>query len=291
MKDAKNANLRNCFSDKAKRLWNYFTTYERTWLLVFSLIAIVCSIILPEDSSRSIFGTTLDGTLITVFVVVSTIIGLLAEILASKQSKWHAFIYIFVEILEIIRFLLVIAWTQMLVCLLFWLPIHIITFINWQKHEDKAEKEKTIVRALKPKYVVMLISGVVVWTLVFGYLFAYLTEGMNLFTTELSQAISPYLDACASALAIANGILLYFRYTESWIVWIIYSIVCIPFYILNGWYVFIVLQLGYLTNAIYGYVTWKKYTKNKADKNQKNEETKENYKQSELTEDKENQHP
>ena len=269
---------------KMKKIWNYFNLYEKLWFLIFSLIAIGCSIILPEDSAGGIFGGVIDGTVITIFVVVSTIIGLFCELLSSKQSKWQAFIYIFVEFLEITRFLLVIAWTQMFVCLLFWLPMHIITFINWDKNKDKQNKEKTVVRSLKPNQVFFLIVGVFVWTAVFGYLFAYLTEGMNLFNTELSEAISPYLDACLAGLAIANGILLFFRYKENWIVWLIYSILSIPFYIINGWYVFIVLQLGYITNTIYGYLCWTKYIKSQQEENQNIESLKENLEESSVLE-------
>lgn len=243
---------------KMKQLWEYFTTYEKWWLLIFSIIAIIASIVMPEDSVNGI-----DGTVITVFCTISTLACLVCEMLASKQSKWNAFIYIFVEILEIIRFFMIAMIANVFVSLLFWLPIHIITFINWQKNEDKQKKELTVVRSLKTKQAICLVVAIVIWTLVIGYLLARFMPDSGFFSSDAHQIAASYLDACASALAIANGVLLYFRFKESWYPWIAYSIVSIAYMVLSGFWIFIVLQLGYLTNAIYGYLKWTKYIKEK----------------------------
>ena len=37
----------------------------------------------------------------------------------------------------------------------------------------------------------------------------------------------------------------------------------IVLYAITGLWIFLVLQLGYLTNTIYGYMCWTKYIKNK----------------------------
>ena len=234
---------------KMKKLWEYFSTYEKWWLLIFSIIAIVASIVMPEESVNGI-----DGTVITLFCVFSTLASLICEVLASKQSKWNNFIYIFVEILEIVKFLMIAMIATLLVCLLFWLPIHIVTFINWQKHEDAQKKEMTVVRSLKPKQAIMLVAGIVVWTVVIGYLLARFMPDTGFFSSDSHQVVAAYLDAYASALAVANGVLFFFRFRESWYPWILYSIVNIVYLILSGFWIFIVLQLGYLTNAIYGYI-------------------------------------
>ena len=241
---------------KMKKLWTYFSTYEKWWLLIFSIIAIVASIIMPEESTNGI-----DGTLVTVFCVVSTLACLVCEILAAKQSKWNAFIYIFVEILEITRFLMIAMYANLFVSLLFWLPIHIVTFINWQKHEDKQKKEMTIVRSLKPKQAILLVTAIALWTVAGGYLLARFMPDTGFFSSDAHQVAAAYLDACSSALAIANGVLLFFRFKESWYPWIAYSLVSIAYMALSGFWIFIVLQLGYLTNAIYGYLHWSKYIK------------------------------
>ena len=244
---------------KMKELWEYFTTYEKWWLLIFTTLTIIASIFFPEETTNGI-----DGTILTIIYLVNVVLGIFCEVLAAKQSKWNAFIYIIVEVIEITKFILLSAmFSSMIVSLFFWLPMHIITFINWGKHEDKKKKELTEVRSLKPIHAGLLFVGVVVWTLVMGYLFAYFAPDTEFFSSEAQKVAVAYLDACLSALSIANGILLYFRFKENWIVWMMYSLVSIAVYIMTGLWVFLVLQFGYITNTIYGYLKWTKYIKEK----------------------------
>lgn len=250
-------------SNQKKSLWTYFSTYEKLWLLIFCVIAIVASVVMPEDSVNGI-----DGTVITIFCVVSTIICLVCELLAAKQSKWNAFIYIFVEILEITRFLMIAAIANMFVSLLFWLPMHIITFINWNKHKDVNQKEVTEVRSLNLKQTLILMASIVVWTLVIGYLLARFMPDTGFFSSEGAEVAAAYLDACSSALAVANGVLLYLRYKESWYAWMLFSVLQVIYMALSGFWIFIVLQLGYITNTIYGYFKWSKYIQEKQTTNQ-----------------------
>jgi len=260
-----NENVQN---RKGKKLWGYFTTYEVCWFLIFTALTIAVSIVFPEESINGV-----SGTLLTVIYLFNVILGIFCELLTSKQSKWSLFLYIFVEIIEIVKFILISAlFASMIVSLFFWLPMHIISFISWHKHEDQKRKELTVVRSLKPKHAVILFVGVAVWTLVMGYLVAAYAPDTEFFSNDSIKVTVSYLDACISALAIANGILLYFRFKENWIVWLISSILCIITYALTGWWVFIVLQLGYITNTIYGYACWTKYIKNKANE-QANDQT------------------
>lgn len=254
--------FKNQSNGKIKNLWNYFTTYEKIWFIVFSLATIIVSIFIPEETTNGV-----SGTLLTVLYLVNVILGIMCELLTSKQSKWSFFLYIFVEIIEIVKFIMLSAmFSSMLVALFFWLPMHIISFISWNKHKDKKEQEKTVVRSLKPKHAVMLFAGVVVWTLAMGYLFAVISPDSELFSSDAVKVAVCYLDACLSALSIANGILLYFRFKENWIVWLGYIIISSVVMIITGLWVFLVLQLGYLTNTIYGYMCWTKYiTSNKTE--------------------------
>ena len=94
-----------------------------------------------------------------------------------------------------------------------------------------------------------------------GYLFAAISPDSELFSSDAMKVAVCYLDACLSALSIANGILLYFRFKENWIVWLAYIAISTVVMIMTGLWVFIILQLGYLTNTIYGYLCWTKYIK------------------------------
>lgn len=248
---------------KMKKLWQYFTSYEKIWFISFVLLTIIVSIFFPEETTNGI-----DGTLLTVIYLANVILGILCELLTSKQSKWSFFLYIFVEIIEIAKLILLSAmFSSMIVALFFWLPMHIISFINWHKHEDKKKKELTVVRSLKPKHAVLLFVGIAVWTVAMGYLFATISPDSDIFSNDGVKVAVCYLDACLGALSIANGLLLYFRFKENWIVWLAYIVISSVVMVMTGLWVFLVLQLGYLTNTIYGYVCWTKYIKNNKTEN------------------------
>ena len=71
--------------------------------------------------------------------------------------------------------------------------------------------------------------------------------------------VGGYLDACASAVGIANGLFILFRYREQWIAWYIVCILEIALNIMAGQGILLVLKAGYLTNTTYGYIKWTKY--------------------------------
>lgn len=68
-----------------------------------------------------------------------------------------------------------------------------------------------------------------------------------------------YIDACASAVGIANGVFILLRYREQWIAWYICSALETVINILAGQWILLVLKVGYLTNTTYGYIKWTKY--------------------------------
>ena len=70
-----------------------------------------------------------------------------------------------------------------------------------------------------------------------------------------------YVDACCSAVGIANGLFILFRYQEQWIAWYISTFLEIAINIMSGQWVLLVLKAGYLTNTTYGYIKWNKYIK------------------------------
>jgi nicotinamide mononucleotide transporter len=150
----------------------------------------------------------------------------------------------------------------MTVTLLFWLPIDILSYINWTKHKDDMEDELTVVRRLKGYQEVLVIIAIAVWTIVVGYFIS----GLDIRTdflggNEQLETIMIYLDACASAVGIANGLFIFFRLREQWIAWYICAALEAVMNILAGQYVLLVLKLGYFTNTTYGYIKWSRYIK------------------------------
>ena len=73
------------------------------------------------------------------------------------------------------------------------------------------------------------------------------------------ETVVAYLDACVSAVAVVNGVLIFLRYQEQWIAWMMDAILEGVINILSGQYVLLVLKAGYITNSTYGYIKWRKY--------------------------------
>ena len=108
----------------------------------------------------------------------------------------------------------------------------------------------------------IVILGIIVWTAGVGYLLTTLDLGTDLFNgNELLEVIVCYLDACVSAVGVANGVFILLRYREQWIAWFIDALLegVINIFLGN----ILILKLGYLTNCTYVYIKWSNYIKYK----------------------------
>lgn len=244
--------------ERMKQLWNYFTTYEKIWFFSILILAIVFAFLFPEEEVNGV-----NGQIIMALYLADIILNILCELLISKQSKWNFIVSLFVEITEIlICVVLSYRFATMASTLFFWIPIDIISFINWNKHPDKQEEDLTKVRKLSGLMEVLVIVGIIVWTLGVGYFLTTLDMGTDLFNgNEVLEVIVCYLDACVSAVGIANGVFILLRYREQWIAWYINTFLETVINILSGQYILLILKAGYLTNTTYGYLKWSKYIK------------------------------
>ena len=246
------------FKQKLIDLWNYFTLYEKIWFFSILILASLFAVIFPEEDVNGV-----KGSIIMALYLADTFLNILCELLISKQSKWNFIVSVFVEITEIlICVVLAYRFATMATTLFFWLPIDIISFISWNKHPDKKDDELTEVRKLSGLQEVLVIAGIVVWTLVVGYILTCIDLGTDLFNgNKTLEVIVCYLDACASAVGVANGVFILLRYREQWIAWYISSILEAAINIISGQFVLLVLKVGYLTNTTYGYIKWTQYIK------------------------------
>ncbi len=239
-----------------------FTAYEQIWFVSILVLAAIFSLIFPEESANGV-----NGLVIMALYLLDTFLNILCELLISKQSKWNFIVSVFVEITEIaICLVLMYRFATLASTLFFWLPCDIISFINWHKHPDQEEEELTKVRTLKGWQEVLIILAIVVWTVGIGYLLTTIDLGSDFFKNRTLEVIVCYMDACVSAVGIANGLFILFRYREQWIAWYIDAILEGIMNILSGQYVLLILKLGYLTNTTYGYIKWTKYIKQAEEK-------------------------
>lgn len=248
-----------CASFVLMAVWgSFFTTYEKCWFLLIMVLASVVSIFAPEESCNGV-----NGLWIMILYLADTFLNILCELLISKQSKWNFIVSLFVEVTEIaICVVLAYRFATMLSTLFFWIPIDILSFINWHKHPDKKEDDLTKVRSLSGLAEVLILLGIVVWTVVVGYFLSGLDITTDLFHgNEVLATVVCYLDACATAVGICNGLFIFFRIKEQWIAWFIEAILEGVINIISGQWVLLPLKLGYLTNSTYGFIKWTKYIK------------------------------
>ena len=234
-----------------------FTTYEKSWFISIMVLATIFSVVFPEESANGV-----NGIIIMLLYLLDTFLNILCELLISKQSRYNFLVSVLVEIVEIaICVVLMYRFATMATTLFFWLPIDIISYINWSKHKDDEENELTVVRKLRGYQEVLVIIGIIVWTFVIGYLISGLNIATDFYNNELLETFIIYIDACASAVGIANGLFIFFRLQEQWIAWYICAFLEAVINIISGQYVLLVLKLGYFTNSTYGYIKWSRYIK------------------------------
>jgi len=250
-----------------RKLLNHFTKYEIIWFCSITVLAIACTILFPEDEVNGI-----NGKVVMALYLADTILNVACELLIAKQSKWNFIVSLGVEAAEIAVCVVMAArWTTCAVTIFFWIPIDIISFINWNRHPDRAEKDLTEVRSLSGKQETLVLIAIAIWTILAGFITCYLTEDIlisDFFGENRNlEVVTCYIDACVAALGIANGVFIWLRYKEQWIAWYAYAILELVLNIIAiaaghpGQSVLLILKLGYLSNTTYGYIKWGKYIK------------------------------
>ncbi len=204
------------------------------------------------------------AAIITFLYVLDVILNITCELLISKQSKWNFIVSLGVEVVEIIICIVCMyRFATMVTTLLFWIPCDIISFVMWHRHPDKQKEELTVVKKLTWWQDILIVAGIAVWTVGVGYLLTLLEVEGGIFANNVAyKNVACYLDACASAVGIVNGVLILLRYREQWIAWYICSIIETVINIMAGQWILLVLKVGYLTNTTYGYIMWTRYIRN-----------------------------
>lgn len=230
------------------RLWKYYSTYEKIWLISICTVGILLAILFPEDP--------MSPTWLRVIEVISIIGACSCELLLSKQSKW-AFIVSFVlyDVAQTIIYYVNGYYVSALFEIIFWFPVLFICFAIWDKRKDKEETVLTQVKKVNYKkelgiFIIVLAASVGV-----GALFT----GIGFIAAGLSDYW--YLDSIANTFSVCNGIFLILRYREQWLAWLGTAIAEAIMWCLSGQFIMLVMSLGYLMNSTYGFIKWTLYIK------------------------------
>ncbi len=225
-----------------------FTLYQKIFLAAVVLLTAGFVIFFPnqmldEEYMKSIF--------LIVCSIISVISNPLCELLISKQSKWNFVIDFFlIEIPELVICLYFKWYAIACTIMLFWMVIDVISFVRWNKHPDEEDDNLTVVKRLKPWQTALVVVGIAAFGIIVGKLLQF-----------VPGASDTYLDAFASAVGMANGILLLLRYSEQWIAWLITTVIYLIMDISAGAYILLIGEIAMLVNTIYGMVKWYIYTK------------------------------
>ena len=240
---------------------------------LFTVSGINAGSITPPPGSHQLYSVTENAQypvavwIITALYLADVVLNIACELLISKQSKWNFIVSLGVEIVEILVCILcAYRFATMAVTLLFWIPCDIVSFVLWHRHPDKQKEELTVVKKLNWWQDILIVVSIAVWTVGVGYLLTLIEVEGGIFANNVAlKNIVCYIDACASAVGIANGLLIHFRYREQWIAWYIVAILETVINIIAGQWVLLILKLGYLTNTTYGYVKWTQYIRRHKD--------------------------
>lgn len=234
-----------------------FSRYEKIWFISVMILATLFANLFPEEDVNGV-----NGVVVMLLYLLDTFFNVLCELLIAKQSRINFLVSVLVEITEIlICVVLMYRFATMASTLFFWLPIDIISFINWSKHKDEEKEELTVVRRLKGYQELLVLIGIVIWTVLVGYFISGLNIKTDFLNNEVLETVIIYLDACTSAVAICNGLFIFFRLSEQWIAWYLSALLETIINILSGQYVLLILKLAYFTNTTYGYIKWNRYIK------------------------------
>ena len=234
---------------KFKSFLKSFTLYQKIFLAAVVTLTAGFVIFFPDMMLEADYMAV---PALVVCSIISVISNPLCELLISKQSKWNFVIdFVFIEIPELVICLHFGWYAIACTIMLFWMTIDVISFLRWNKHPDEEDENLTQVKRLKPWQSLLVLVGIVVFGVVVGRLLQF-----------IPGATDTYLDAFASAVGMANGVLLLLRYSEQWIAWLITTIIYLVMDIVAGAYILLIGEVAMLVNTIYGMVKWLLYTKN-----------------------------
>ena len=223
-----------------------FTKFEARYLTFVVVIAIGMAILFPEAML-----TSTSSTLLLVCSVINVISNPLCEMMVSKQFRGYFIFDIFAIEITYVLLAYHLGWyTLMLSCILFWIPIDILSFVRWSKNIDQEDENVTVVKRLSWKTSMLLLIAVVAFSLIMGTIM-----------TNIPGSQDSYLEAFATAMGMVNGVLLMLRYSEHWYAWVITTTLYLIMDISAGAYGLLIDDIAMMVVTIYGIFKWFSYTK------------------------------
>lgn len=217
-----------------KKFFADWTVFEKSWLVISSILVVVLSLIWG-DSLLAIF---------------SSLTGIISVVLCAKgKIQNYAFGLLNAVTYAYICYQAHIFGETMYNILM--VPMILIGFISWKRNMAENEAEVKA-RNLTPVGWVILVVGSV--AAVAGYSFI-----LRLIGGEFAL-----IDAASTVFSVIATILMLARYSEQWVMWVVVNAVSVVLWAMaftsgeGSGITYLVMWIAYLFNSVYGYINWRK---------------------------------
>lgn len=224
--------------DKAKKFFSDWTMFEKSWLLISSVLIVGLSLIWG-DSTLAIF---------------SSLMGIISVVLCAK-GKIENYFFGFLN-----------AVTYAYICYqahifgetmynILMVPMIVIGVLSWKKNME-ADNSEVKARNLTPMGWAILVVGSIAAVSAYSFI-------LKLIGGEFAL-----IDATSTVFSVIATILMLARYSEQWVMWVIVNAVSVILWAMafvNGegsGITYLVMWIAYLFNSVYGYINWRKMAKN-----------------------------
>ena len=218
-----------------KNPFKNWTLFEKSWLAVFTLIAIGLSY--TWGDSLFSFSVFLTGVICVVLVTRGSIWNYSYGIYQAGGYAWLSYQNGF--------------YGEVMLNAGYFLPAQIVGILMWKK--NLAEGTTVVMRKMPKLDTAVWLLAAAILTWIYGVILSTF-PGQN----------APFFDSCSTVLSVIAMILMIYRYREQWILWIIVDIVSVAMWVfrlesgVEGAPAMIVMWSAFLVNAFYGWYKWNK---------------------------------
>lgn len=234
-----------------KKSFKSLKWYEIIMIIIMIFIAAIAVYNAIVDSA----GTT-NPLWLTIVNFISAVCGVICVFFCAKASVSNFIFGLVNTIVYAVYLIYYRIYGTFFLEVLFYLPMGILSWINWAKHRDRIEQEKTKSKRLTLKQ--KIISVVMV---------AVVTTITYIILKHVGGTVA-FLDALTVAIGIVATILELYRYAEQYVWWLVTDIIAVTMYIVHFDTVYLTKKTIYLIMAIIGLRNWIKLNK---ERNMKNE--------------------
>lgn len=195
---------------------------------------------------------------------VSGLCGVMCVFLCAKANRMNfPFAVINTTVFMIYLFYFGI-WATFWLEAVVYLPMNIISWVNWHKHKDQDNELLAKSKILSKKQSILVFAIIVALDVITHYLLSSVAgDSWMRFAENFGWNISvmQWLDSTIFAIGIVAVILEAMRYKEQYILWLVTDVVAVAQYVIKKDAVYTTKKVIYLIEAFVGFYNWNKLSK------------------------------